>query len=84
MYIGFLISALILIVFAVAMMLAYRPGKGLEKQHLGMWSLVILIGLAILLRGYDVIPSIGGWTLVGIAILLFWTLVYDVFLRKKK
>ncbi len=84
MNIGFLLFALFMIFFAVAMMLVYRPSKGIEYQYVGMWSSAILIGLAILLRGYDVISSVAGWTLVAIAILLFWTLFYDIFFRRRK
>jgi 4-hydroxybenzoate polyprenyltransferase len=84
MYIGFLLFALFMIFFAVAMMLEYRPPKGIQYQYVGMWSSAIVIGLAILLRGYDVIPSIAGWTLVVIAILLFWALFYDIFFRRKR
>jgi 4-hydroxybenzoate polyprenyltransferase len=84
MDIGFLLFALFMIFFAVAMMLVYRAPKGMKYQYVGAWSSAILIGLAILLRGYDVIPAIAGWTLVAIAILLFWTLFYDMFFRRKK
>ena len=81
MYVGYLVFSVLIIIFAVGMMLVSRPRKSLEKQHLGVWSSVLLIGIAILLRGYDVIPSLAGWTLVGIAIVLFWTLFYDMFFR---
>ena len=84
MSVGYLIFSALIIIFAVGMMLVSRPRKSLEKQHLGVWSSVVLIGIAILLRGYDVIPSLAGWTLVVIAIVILWTLFYDMFFRGKK
>ena len=84
MYIGFLLFALFMIFFAGAMALVHRPSKGMEYQYAGVWSSVILVGLAILLSEYNVITSIAGWTIVGIAILLSWALFYDMFFRRKK
>ena len=84
MYIGFLLFAIFMIFFAVAMMLVHRPSKGMDYQYVGVWSSVILIGLAILLQGYDVIPSIAGWTLLAIAIVLFWALFYGMFFRRRE
>jgi hypothetical protein len=84
MYIVFLLFAVFIIFFAVAMMLVYRPSKGIEYRYVGVWTSVILVGLAILLRGYDVISSIAGWTLVAFATLFFWILFYDMFFRRKE
>jgi len=84
MYIGFDIAAIFIIVLAIAMILLHRPSKAKKYQYAAAWSSCILIGLATLLRDYDVIPSIAGWTIVAFAILPYWTLFYDMFFRKKK
>ncbi len=81
---GFVISALAIILFAIAMILLHRPYKAKKFQYAGVWSSAILIGLAILLREYDLIVSIVGWAIVAIAILLAWILFYDMFFRTTK
>ncbi len=80
---GFVISGLGLIVFAVAMALVYRPPQPWKYRYLGACSSVVLIGLTIILRAYDAIPSIAGWGLVAFALLLFVILFYDIFFRRK-
>jgi multisubunit Na+/H+ antiporter MnhB subunit len=84
MDIGLVITALAIILFAIAMILLHRPDKEKKYQYAGAWSSSILIGFAILLREYDLIPSIVGWSLVILAISVFWILFYDMFFRRKK
>ena len=81
MDIVFLIAALCLILFGIALMIVYRPGKPWNKPYLGMCSSPILTGVAILL--HDLVPLIVGWTLLGFAGVLFWVSFYDLFFRKK-
>jgi len=44
----------------------------------------ILLGLAILLRDYDLIPSIAEWTIVGTSVVFFWTFLVYLFFGKEK
>jgi len=50
----------------------------------GLMSSPILLGLATLLRDYDLIPSIVGWTIVGTSVVLFWTFLVGLFFGKEK
>jgi hypothetical protein len=76
MFIGFLLIAIFMIAFGGTMMLTHRGVK--LDQSVGLYSPLILIGLGIVLRGYDVIPSLDLWTLVGIALLILAASVYHM------
>jgi hypothetical protein len=82
MDIVFLIIALVGILFGIALMVLYRPGKPWNKPYLGMCFSPILGGVAILLT--DMIPSIVGWTLLAFTGVLFWISFYAMFFRKKE
>jgi multisubunit Na+/H+ antiporter MnhB subunit len=82
MDIVFLIIALGAILFGIALMVLYRPGKPWNKPYLGICFSPILGGVAILLA--DLIPSIVGWTLLVSSVVLFWISFYDMFFREKK
>ena len=82
MDIVFLFAALIAILFGIALMILYRPGKRWEKPWVGICSSPVLGGVIILL--HDFIPSIVGWILLGLPVVLFWVSFYDMFFGKKK
>lgn len=82
MDIVFLFAALVAILFGIALMIVYRPGKQWEKPWLGICSSPILGGVVILL--HDFIPSIVGRILLGLPVVLFWASFYGMFFRKKK
>ncbi len=48
MDIRLLLVTLFMILLAVTLMLGYRPPKNLRKNHLGVWSSVILAAVAVL------------------------------------
>jgi hypothetical protein len=81
MDIVFLITALGSILFGIALMVVYRPGRPWNKPYLGICFSPILGGVAILLT--DLIPSIVGWTLLVSSVVLFWISFYAMFFRKK-
>jgi len=65
-------------------MIVYRDRGKFDKVWVGLMSSPILLGLAILLRDYDLIPSIAGWTIVGISVVLLWTFLFGLFFGKEK
>jgi hypothetical protein len=65
-------------------MIVYRDRRNLDKVWVGLWSAPILLGLTVLLRDYDLIPSIAGWTVVGTSLVLFWVLLVVFFFGKEK
>jgi hypothetical protein len=64
-------------------MIVYRDRRKFDKVWVRLWSSPALLGLAILLRDYDLIPSIVEWTLLGFTGVLFWISFYAMFFRKK-
>ncbi len=84
MFLPFDLFAIFLIFFALAAMIVYRDRRKFDKVWVGLMSSPILLGLAILLRDYDLIPSIAGWTIVGTSVVLFWTFLVGLFFGKEK
>jgi len=84
LFVPFDLFAIFLIFFALAMMILYRDRRKFDKIWVGLMSSPIPLGLAILLRDYDLIPSIAGWILVGTSIVLFWTFLVALFFGKEK
>ena len=84
MFLPFDLFAIFLIFFALAVMIVYRDRRKFDEVWVGLWSSAILLGLAILLRDYDLIPSIAGWTVVGTSVVLFWTFLVGLFFGKEK
>jgi hypothetical protein len=82
MFIGFLLFAIFMMAFGGAMMITHRRAK--LDQSFGLYSPLILIGLGIVLRGFDVIPSLGLWILVGIAVLILAASVYHMLDRSRE
>ena len=84
MFLPFDLFAIFLIFFALAVMIVYRDRRKFDKVWVGLWSSPILLGLTVLLRDYDLIPSIVGWTIVGTSVVLFWTFLVGLFFGKEK
>jgi len=84
LFLPFDLFAIFLIFFALAVMIVYRDRRKFDKVWIGLWSSPILLGLATLLRDYDLIPSIAGWTVVGTSVVLFWIFLVGLFLGKGK
>ena len=84
MFLPFDLFAIFLIFFALAVMIVYRDRREFDKLWVGLMSSPILLGLAILFRDYDLIPSIAGWTMVGTSVALFWTFLVGLFFGKEK
>ena len=84
MFLPFDLFAIFLILFALAVMIVYRDRRKFDRVWVGLMSSPILLGLAILLRDYDLIPSIAGWTVAGTSVVLFWTFLVGLFFGKGK